>query len=115
RDSVALTRAVMTDFFLQEAAARRLQLSGEDDPLDRHAAPESDRTTLKASSILQRNGIAANSAFSSASKEDLIAIAAGQYDQIHGAHTRFAVATMLKYDERQMTAKSQGVPSHVSD
>src|SRR5690606_37876692 len=76
RDSVALTRAVMTDFFLQEAAARRLQLSGEDDPLDRHAAPESDRTTLKASSILQRNGIAANSAFSSASKEDLIAIAA---------------------------------------
>lgn len=112
QDPVALTRAVMADFLLQEAAARRLQLTGEHDPLDRHAAPETDRSALKAGSILQRNGVAASSAFSSASKEDLTAMASGRYDQIRADHTRFAVATMLNYEERQMAVKTQGVPNH---
>lgn len=105
-----VTRNIMTDVLFQEAAARRLVAEGGKDPLGHLSSPESDRDGLKPMEILQRNGVNPGRAFNSATKEDLGAIAAGQYDRIENEHTKFAVATILRLDDNQMSTKTMDVP-----
>ena len=107
-----VTRNIMFDVLIQEAAGRRIQLEGGKDPLDHLASFDSDRDNLKASSILNRNAVSPSSIFNGASPEDLRSIASGRFDHIENEHTRFAVANMLKLSQQQMATPTMEVPAH---
>ncbi|AXK44093.1 hypothetical protein [Erythrobacter aureus] len=106
-----VTRNIMLDVLMQEAAARRIVAEGGKDPLGHLASPEANREALQPMGLLQRNGVNPGRAFNSASMDDLSSIAAGKYDRIENEHTKFAVATILRLDERQMSTKTMDVPA----
>ncbi len=106
-----VTRNIMLDVLVQEAAAKRLVADGGKDPLGHLEASHSRRDTLQPMAILQRNGMNPGRAFASASKDDLSAMAAGQYDKIRNEHTKFAVATILRLDNNQMSTRTMDVPA----
>lgn len=108
--TMSVTRAILNDFYLQEAAALRLAMAGERDPLAHLADPASQRSNDATLDILERNNIRADVILKTASKDDMIAIAGGRFDQIASEHTRFAVGTILRHAEHQMSAPTAAIP-----
>lgn len=109
QDSSRLTANILNDFMMQETAARRLMDQGQPDPLARLTSNESSRETLEPATILSRQRISPSIALNSASKEDLSAIAAGQYDRIASPHAREAVSMSLGLSNKQMATPSQNI------
>lgn len=105
-----VTRAVMNDFYLQEAAARRMVQFHDKDPLDHLSIPSSARHKDEAIEILGRNGINSQKLLRTASKEDLASIASGKYDQIKSEHTRFGISTVLNLSDGQMKTPTARIP-----
>src|SRR3546814_15466234 len=91
------------DFYLQEAAAARLKMAGEQDPLAYVANPDTRRDLDVTFDILERNRIKADAILKTASKNDMVAIASGRFDQVHSEHTRFAVGTIPRHTQHEKT------------
>jgi hypothetical protein len=107
----AATRAVMNDFYLQEAAARILEQQGARDPLAHLASKEStSRADGHSLEILSRNGVEAGKVLRTASRHDIGAIASGRFDKVQSEHTRFAVSTVLGQSDEQMRTPTARVP-----
>lgn len=109
QDVNAVTSRIMWDLMLQEAAARRLELEGESDPLAHLSTVDSSREDLQAADILSRNRISAGLALNSASKDDLSSIAAGRYDRIESDHARQSIGMMLSLSEKQMATPTRAI------
>lgn len=109
-DASSITRHILNDFYLQEAAAARLTMAGERDPLAHVADRDSNRRMDQTLDILERNNIRADVILKTASKEDMSAIASGSFDKIESEHTRFAVGTILRHSEAQMSTPTASLP-----
>jgi hypothetical protein len=110
QDEPTVARSILNDFYLQEAAASRLKMAGDQDPLAYVANPETRRDLDVTFDILERNRIKADAILKTASKSDMIAIASGRFDHVHSEHTRFAVGTILRHSEEQMATPTAAIP-----
>src|SRR3546814_5107933 len=74
QDEPTVARSILNDFYLQEAAAARLKMAGEQDPLAYVANPDTRRDLDVTFDILERNRIKADAILKTASKNDMVAI-----------------------------------------
>src|SRR3546814_771717 len=111
QDEPTVARSILNDFYLQEAAAARLKMAGEQDPLAYVANPDTRRDLDVTFDILERNRIKADAILKTASKNDMVAIASGRFDQVHSEHTRFAVGTILRHTQEQMATPTAAMPN----
>src|SRR3546814_14902895 len=86
-------------------------MAGEQDPLAYVANPDTRRDLDVTFDILDRNRIKADAILKTASKNDMVAIASGRFDQVHSEHTRFAVGTILRHTQEQMATPTAAMPN----
>lgn len=114
-DPSTQTRAILTDFFMQEAAAARMAGIGSGDPLGHLESQLSDRAALRASDLLKRSGLNPHAIFDRASDHDMAAIASGRFSDMQGQHTQFAISAQLRLNSAAMSLDTSNLQSTAAE
>src|SRR3546814_11364902 len=81
QDEPTVARSILNDFYLQEAAAARLKMAGEQDPLAYVSNTDTRRDLAVKSDIPERNRIKADAILKTAPKNDRDRLASGRFEQ----------------------------------